>query len=177
MLNKIIIIASFFIFSTSCAQDDGIGKEDLKIRSNVDSLIHIKFQKFVGNSNYAVFSIINQNSYLILVENERNYKEYYFDKKENNVNLGMTYQKPNKLFNKLFDLKSYDRKFTTFYSKFYQEKDDYLARGNSTYFVVKDSIGNRYGEMRLSVFVQPIPIEAEVYLYLVNRIIHYMKDK
>lgn len=69
----------------------------------------------------------------------------------------------------MFDTSRYRTDFVTFNTDFYKSGYD-TASGNITYFVLKDREGKSYGEARLSVFVKPNPIDAEIYLNLINRV-------
>ena len=46
-----------------------------------------------------------------------------------------------------------------------------VVQGNPSYFVVKDVEGNRYGEYSLPIITSPIPINKDLYKYLVTELI------
>ena len=63
-----------------------------------------------------------------------------------------------------FELQNYSSAFIT------KMSDAEYIRGNSSYFVVKDENGNRYGEFCLSSFTSPMPIDGKLYGYIVRRL-------
>ncbi len=79
--------------------------------------------------------------------------------------------KPNELLAKAFDFSVYKSEFISFESDFFKEGYE-IARGNPTYFVVKDKNKKRYGEYVLSFFVSPVPYNKKVYGYITSTLIN-----
>lgn len=174
MFKIIIITLCFSCFNISCAQK--LSEIDMTSRQNAESIINTYFSDKVENSSYVVFSIADKD-FVVVIEKEKAYKEYYIrkDSTEKNIQIKDTiYNKSNALFKKMFNKELYHKEFITFTSDFFKPEYE-LAKGNSTYFVLKNE-EKRYGEVRLTVFVQPNPIDFEVYNYLVHRTIHYLNN-
>lgn len=65
----------------------------------------------------------------------------------------------------LFDLTKYDTGYITENSNAM-----YFTFGRMSYFVVKDSIGKRYGEFRLVMPAKPAPIDLNLWAYMIRKI-------
>lgn len=173
---RFIYLITILLLSVSmqgCSQNKPI-KEDYVSRENAEKLINENFKSKVDGKNFVLFSVAEKN-YLIVVENDNEYMEYYSEYEDGKITTSKTFSvdKKNRLYQKMFDKNSYRTDFVTFNTDFYKSGYD-TASGNITYFVLKDSKGKSYGEARLSIFVKPNPIDAEVYLNLVNRVLYYV---
>jgi len=156
-----------------CSQNGPI-KEDYVSRENAENIISEKFKEKIKEKNFVVFSIAEKD-YLVVIENEDEYTEYYTQYQDGKITSSITFSvgKEDRLYKKMFDKSGYRTDFVTFNTAFFKPSYE-KASGNITYFVLKDKKGKSYGESRLSVFVKPNPIDAEVYLNLVNRVLHYI---
>lgn len=64
----------------------------------------------------------------------------------------------------IFDLSKYHTDFIT------NVPDAKMVSGKRSYFVVKDIDGKRYGEYRLSAATAPLPINVNLWAYLIRRL-------
>lgn len=64
----------------------------------------------------------------------------------------------------IFDLSKYHTDFIT------NVPDAKMMSGKPSYFVVKDIDGKRYGEYRLSAATAPLPINVNLWAYLIRRL-------
>ncbi len=141
-------------------------------RIKTDEVITSYFSKYFNNKILA-FSI-NDLYYLVIIENDLKYEEYYISLDT----LSKSFQRP-----RLIDIKQNDSllkeafKLSNYHTDFIDIKSDYYKEGvknlmgSSTYFVLYDEKRIRYGESKLNVIIEPNPIYKEVYLYLVKTII------
>ncbi len=166
--NLIVLLFCCFLSISSCSQT--LNEEDLKSRNNADNLIEKLLDEEVKGRNYVLLCIEGQNC-IVIVENKDSYNEYYI-KNSKEVISGNTYNKSNKLLNKMFNKEIYQKGFITFNSDFFKPDGYEVSSGNITYFVFKDKSRNRYGEARLSVLIKPNPIDSEVYTYLIEKLIN-----
>jgi len=171
-----LIYLILFIMSTSisgCSQNKPI-KEDYVSRKNASDFIENNFEEIVSGKNYVVFSIAEKD-FLVIIENKDAYQEYFAKYNDGKISSkkSSTISKDNEVYSKMFDFESYRTDYITFNTDYFKSGYE-NASGNITYFVLKDKLGKSYGEARLSVIVKPNPIDAEVYLNLVNRVLHYV---
>lgn len=116
-----------------------------------------------------LYSVLDKD-YYVLIKDEKEYKEYYLTTdsfgKITEVRLLEKTKRENKELSQLnpFELQKYHSEFIT------KMPDADYIRGNSSYFVIKDESGKRYGEFCLSSFTLPMPIEGKLYGYLVRRL-------
>ncbi|MBS1920767.1 MAG: hypothetical protein JST17_10985 [Bacteroidetes bacterium] len=169
-MKNIIVISIFFLSSiTSIAQGESTkekadslsyvsrGKADL-VLSHFDS---IRTEKML-------YSISDEQYYVILKEGCC-YKEYYVHTDgSGNIIEQRTVKaskKNKKLLARAFNLVNY-------HTEFIRKVDNATVdQGNSSYFVLKDVDGKRYGEYSLSVITKPIPIDQQLYTYLLTRLL------
>lgn len=153
-----------------CTQE--LTEEELKSRRAAETIVSTYLKDEVRGHNYIIFSS-GDNQFVVLVKQINVYHEYYInDSNEANrvIQFDTIVRGDSKLFDRMFDRSNYRKDYTTFRSDFY--KDGYeTASGNITYFLFVTNDGSRLGESRLSVFVKPNPIDAEVYLYFVQRLL------
>lgn len=116
-----------------------------------------------------LYSVLDKN-YYVLIKDEKEYKEYYLTTdslgKITEVRLLEKTKRENKELSQLnpFKLQKYHSEFITNIPN-----AEYL-RGYSSYFVIKDKYGKRYGEFHLPVYTLPPPIDGKLYGYLIRRL-------
>jgi hypothetical protein len=169
-----ICMLGFFACLSCCSQK--LDNSALQSRQKAEFLTDQYLKNRVKECNYVLFSAADTD-YIILVENKDSSYTEYFMRISNEIKAGTikdTTIATSKLMRKIFDYKLYKEDFVTFNSDFFKKGYE-NSSGNITYFVFKNKNGKRYGEARLSVFVNPNPIDAEVYTYFVERLFYYSK--
>lgn len=117
-----------------------------------------------------LYSVLDKDYYVLVKDEEKKYKEYYITTdslgKITEVRFLERTKRKNKELSRLnpFELQKYRSGFIT------NMPDAEYVRGYSSYFVVKDESGERYGEFCLSSFTLPMPIDGKLYGYLVRRL-------
>lgn len=181
MNTKVYIFILFIVSFAECkAQTIWEKKTDslaLISRNKADKVLEHFAQL---NSPKLLYSIEDKYYYLII--GDIPYKEYYIElddigninrirflKATENKNRKQKKQQKQyyKLLSKaepIFDLNRYH---TNFITKISEAK--YL-NGKDTYFVIKDINGKRYGEYRLSAITLPLPINSNLWAYLIRRL-------
>lgn len=167
-INLLTLLLCSLLSLCSCSQS--MNEEDIISREKADNIIRKKLEKETNGRNYVLFSIANSN-YIVIVENKDNYSEYFI-KNSSDVVIGTTYDKQDKLFEKMFNTSIYKKEFITFESSFFKPKGYEMSSGNITYFVFKDKNRKRYGECRLSVLIKPNPIDSEIYVFLSKKLLN-----
>ncbi len=170
LLKYFSIIALLALMSCSAK----LSNVDNESRFNADKTVSLFLSDDIKDCKHIIFSVAEKD-FIIIVEKPNYYVEYFYNKSKNIVNVKkdkVIYNKPNELFKKMFNKDIYRKEFITFNSDFFSPEYE-ISSGNITYFVLKDEKSKRYGEARLSFFIKPNPIDAEVYLYLTNRIMEY----
>lgn len=145
--------------------------EDLKSRENAEKVINKNFLSDIKEENYIVFSVAEKN-FLIVIEKQNSYEEFFYNQEKKIKEKKSVYEKNNELMQKMFNKKNYHTEFITFNSDFFKPNYE-LSSGNITYFSYVTKKKKRLGEARLSFFIQPNPIDAEIYIYLTNKILEY----
>jgi len=171
-----IYITLFFllIVAQSCAQK--LSKENEMSRLAAENVIDKYLKNEVKDKNYIVFSS-GDIQFVVLVKDSDSYHEYFID----NSDKGSAYmqdtlfQSKDELFKKMFDLDSYHKSYTSFDSEFYKNGYE-ISSGNITYFALVTKDRAKYGESRLSFYVKPNPIDAEVYLYFTERLLKWVRS-
>lgn len=167
-----VVLLSITLILTSCSAK--LTSADIISRTNADKIIEENELDNVKGFNHIIFSVAEKD-FIIIVEKQDCYIEYFYKKGNDNIitkNTKVIYNKPNDLLKKIFNKTIYKKDFITFNSKFFSPQYE-ISSGNITYFVFKDEKDKRYGEARLSFFIKPNPIDAEIYLYLTNQILKY----
>lgn len=154
----------------ACSQE--LTEEEMRSRREAESVVNAYLKDRVKGYNYIIFSS-GGAQFIVLVNQAGSYHEYYIDD-SSGLNKVIQYDtivgNNPKLFDRMFDERAYRKDYTSFRSDFY--KDGYeTASGSITYFSLVTNDGSRLGESRLSMFVKPNPIDAEVYLYFVQRLL------
>lgn len=167
---KNIIAIFFFLSSITCiAQDEEIKKkiDSLSYANRAKADIVLRYFDSI-RAEKVLYSISDKHYYVILKEGHC-FKEYYIniDSAGNRIDQRTvkTSRKSKKILEKAFDLDSYHKEFIT------KANNPTVVQGNPTYFVVKDTESNRYGEFSLSAITVPIPIDKQVYNYLLTRLL------
>lgn len=133
----------------------------------------IKVPKMLYSLEDKYFYLIIKNSpyyeeYYISLDNSDKIKEIHSIKSEKNTKKQRRQQKQyQKLLSEaepIFDLNKYNTNYIT------KIPDAEFVRGRSSYFVVKDENGKRYGEFCLPSFTLPVPLDGKLYGYLVRRL-------
>lgn len=167
---KILLKCLLLVFSfQACSQE--LTEEELESRRIAETVVNKYLKDQVKGKSYIIFSS-GDTQFVVLVNQADSYHEYYIDESNgaNQVKYDTIIEADTNLFDRMFDEKAYRKDYTSFRSEFY--KDGYeTASGNITYFSLVTIDGSRLGESRLSVFVKPNPIDAEVYLYFVQRLL------
>lgn len=140
----------------------------------------------IGTSKI-LYSLEDKYFYLI-IEDIPNYKEYYVlldslgeiekkrllkveDKTRRQRKVQKQYTKLLLNAEPIFDLNRYH---TNYIRKIPDAK---MVAGRPSYFVVKGIDGKRYGEYRLSSVTMPVPINANLWVYIVSRLTDEMARK
>jgi len=155
--------------------------ERARVERFEDSLERIQSAQFISKyfhntlqkSNYILFSVGNQQ-YLIIVEREQLYDEYYFneDTSQNFKNYqAKTFKvpKPDSTLTKTFSENQYPKGIITIYSDFFKDKQPFFA-GLSSYFYLSKS-GEIFGEEHLTLIVNPSPMGKDVYKYILTELV------
>lgn len=171
---KLILHFAIFLF---LFYNLSIGQElsDFHVESRTKAdMVFTKIMEGQKKKDAPYILLASGNSHYVIVQDR--FSHYTFIQAELSsgekiaINKVTTEVKPNKLLKRAFDFSIYHRGFISFSSEFYNNGYD-IGSGAPTYFVVKDENGVRYGESVLSVFVKPNPIDAEVYAFLINKLI------
>ncbi len=167
-MKNIITILFFLSFITCTAQEEAIKKK-------ADSLSYVSRAKadlvlshFDSMRTEKILYSISDEHYYIILKDGCCYKEYYIhnDSEGNIINRrSVKTSKKNKLLAKAFDLDNYHTGFVT------KADNPTVVQGNPSYFVVKDIGGKRYGEYSLSTITVPVPIDKQLYNYLLTRLL------
>ncbi len=175
-MNRItLLITCFFLTLVGNVYCQEIGTYDKLSIERADKITNTCLKEDLSNKEYILFSN-GDIAYLIIVKEKNFYKEYFVEidtitqEKTQKV---LLIENPQEILVKAFDTSIYHSGFINFESEFY--KDGYTkAWGNNTYFVYVSANGERYGECRLSIIVEPNPIDKDVYNYLQTRITNYI---
>lgn len=169
-MKNIIITSIFFLSSIVCIAQGEI------LKNKADSLSHVSRVKadlilnhFDSLRAEKILYSISDEQYYIVMKDGCCYKEYYIhaDSAGNirEQRLVKTSKQSKKLLAKAFNISNYQKDFIT-------KADNPIAvEGNPSYFVLKDVDGKRYGEYSLSVITVPIPIDKQLYNYLLTRLL------
>jgi hypothetical protein len=170
VMKNIIITLLFFLSSiVSIAQNEALKKK-------ADSLSYVSRAKadlvlshFDSIKTAKILYSISDKQYYVILRDGCCYKEYYIHTDSaGNVKeqrLTKTSKQNKKLLAKAFDVNSYQKDFIT------RADNTTAVQGNPSYFVLKNVDGKRYGEYSLSVITVPIPIDKQLYNYLLTRLL------
>lgn len=168
---KILAILMFISISfQACSQQ--LAMEELESRKKAQIIVDEYLSYQVKDKDYILFSS-DDAFFIIFVKDSNSFHEYYIDNSNEFVQVtrrDTIIVGENELYNKMFDVSSYRKDYTSFRTEFYKNGYD-ISSGSYTYFVMVTNSGVRIGECRLSMFVKPTPMAAEIYLYFVNRML------
>ena len=125
------------------------------------------------NKNYIVFSNSDKR-FIIIIDNNDSYREYYVNYMNANPKIidVKEVEKSNSLLSRMFEKSIYRTDYVSLNSNFYN--DGYkTSTGNVTYFAYHNVDGKVYGESRLTVVIDPNPIDREIYNYLSLRMLKF----
>ena len=175
-INKIMKIKTLIIGLLCCFVSGLIHGQSL---NHVDSVsrekahITVNNLKILTRSNYLLFSIADKWYLIIVKKKDGMFYQYYINSDTSKLRQQVTKKykviKSNTILQHAFKKGLYHREYITFNSPFYKDNPA-QAEGNLTYFYLYDS-GIKYGESRLSIFIQPNPIDNQVYDYLRNKLL------
>ena len=173
---RTILLSSFLIaIATTYSFTQVLQVEDFGVEENVRELLHSE----ISNKEYVILSIAGKNTILILSEGNDCYREYFLVKNDKSNSLEVKKSKKIKssqILEDMFADSIYRKEFITFDSEFFQPNGYEFSLGELTYFVFINKNGDKLGEARLSVFINPNPINQEIYMYLIRRILHYNRQ-
>lgn len=169
MRNIIFVVVSLFGFAVCRTQYP-------TVKNKADSLSYVSRAKadlvlshFDNVRTAKILYSISDEQYYVVLKDECCYKEYYIhaDSAGNVIEqrLVKSTKQNTRLLQKAFNVRNYLTKFVTKADK------PSVVEGNPSYFVLKDIAGKRYGEYSLSVITSPIPIDRQLYSYLLTRLL------
>ena len=154
----LLLILSFGLAKSQSSQDYTSREKADRILRRFDS---VKACKLV----YSVSDIY----YYVIFKEGRTYKEICIrtDTLGNIIKQQVVKNKKgnNALLNQALNIGDYHKNYIT------RVDSATVIQGNPSYFVVKDVEGNRYGEYSLPIITSPIPINKNLYKYLVTELI------
>lgn len=181
MNTKVYILILFIVsFAEHNAQTIWEKKRDslaLISRNKADKVLE-QFSQI----NYPKLLYSMEDKYYYLIIGDIPYKEYYIELDDiGNINkvrcikslqpknrkqrkLQKQYQKLLAEAEPVFDLNRYHTEFIT------KIPDAKIVSGGLSYFVLKDIDGKRYGEYYLSSITLPLPINSNLWVYLIRRL-------
>ena len=134
---------------------------------NKANLVVTKVFKLSSKSNYLLFSI-GDRWYYIAVKKNGSFHQYYMDidsVASNRFPIRLPYSKTDKsILERAFNENLYHSGYINYNSDFYKS-GKYQAEGNFTYIYLFKR-GVKYGEARLSIFIEPNPIDKAINDYL-----------
>lgn len=172
---KIYKIAILLLLPTVLYGQITLSKSAILNRKAADSLVRTMLHDKVKDKQYVIFSSGGTN-YIIGIDQGKSYLEYYIKRNTNGLASvkSKIIKKKDSIQCKMFNRHLYKAGYITLESDFYKEGYE-VSSGNTTYFVMKDIKGERFGESALTVFIKPNPIDAGIYLYFVDRLLFYAR--
>ena len=169
-MKKILILIIILNSGYSNSQEMNDFEKESRIKAD---LVFEKTAKSQSeNLPYLLLSSGNIN-YLIIIDKKTFYTQitaFLNPKQSVEIKAVKTIKKPNEILEKAFNKSLYHKGFIGFESEFFKNGYE-IASGTTTYFVMKDSERNRFGESSLSFFIKPNPIDVEIYNYLTNKML------
>lgn len=157
-------VSSFSIYSQDIDFQKLRDSLALESRGKADKVL----EHFDNYDNPKLLYSIADKDYYILIKEECKFKEFYLSIN----NQGKIIEKRElklKKRDKKYISKAF--KFKDYHTDFIKEKTDAtFVRGKPTYFVVKDTDGNRFGEYRLAGFTLPTVIDGKLYGFLTRKL-------
>ncbi len=168
----IVLLVSISYCNAQCENLYGTGSMEslLSSREKADRLLEL----FRENVPKVLYFLEDCYYYLIIKASPRN-KEYYIaldslgEIRVLYVLAERTKTAKQKRYEKLL-LEAGPIFEPTYYKKVSQSLETRTALGRSSYFVMKDANGKRFGEYCLSALTIPLPINQALWIYLINRL-------
>lgn len=169
-----VIIISILCFNNFCLGQNELSGFHLESRNKADFLIDELIEE--GHFDLSPYALLASNNtyYLIILDRGTHYSMAWVELEKNGnikVDKVKNIKTSNSILKKVFDFKDYHKDFISFDSEFYKNGYE-LASGATTYFVVKDKNGIRYGESVLSMLVSPNPIDKKIYGFMATELIN-----
>ena len=167
---KNIIVILFFLSSITCvAQEEAIKKKSDSLSYVSRAKADLILSHFDSIKTEKILYSVSDEQYYLILKDGCCYREYYIhtDSAGNikDQRIAKTSKKNKKLLTRAFNLNNYHNEFVT------RAKNPTVVQGNPSYFVVKDIDGKRYGEYSLSTITVPVPIDKQLYNYLLTRLL------
>ena len=167
---KNIIVILFFLSSITCvAQEETIKKKSDSLSYVSRAKADLILSQFDSIKTEKILYSISDEQYYLILKDGCCYREYYIhtDSAGNikDQRISKTSKKNKKLLTRAFDLNNYHKEFVT------RANNPTVVQGNPSYFVVKDIDGKRYGEYSLSTITVPVPIDKQLYNYLLTKLL------
>jgi hypothetical protein len=172
----LIILVLFFSFASNAQEKWERATDSIAMFSRNKALIVLNHFDTI-NAPKILYSLENQYFYLI-IKDAPLYKEYYIKLDNSNkiekiclIKAKNKIKKRQKQYNKLllkaepiFNLNKYHTNFVT------SVPNAKIAAGRQSYFVIQDVDKKRYGEYSLSTITTPLPIDVNLWAYLVQKL-------
>ena len=170
-MKNIIITLLFFLSSITCiAQDEAVKKKADSLTYASRAKADLVLSHFDSIKTEKILYSISDEHYYVILKDGCCYNEYYIQAdsagKIKDERVVKTSKRNKKLLTKAFVLNGYHENFIT------RVDNPTADQGNPSYFVVKDVDGKRYGEYALAVITFPIPIDKQLYDYLLIRLLN-----
>ncbi|NHA07844.1 hypothetical protein G7092_28855 [Mucilaginibacter sp. HC2] len=171
MKYKLITVLIVLSFTFKAGYCQILRHADSVTRKKADSIV-LRLGSSVKDNAYLLFSITDR-WYLVIVEKQQRYYEYYLNIKDKNLEpQDEKIVNRSQLLSKAFNIVRYQKGYITFNSDFFKGKQ-IVSEGNITYFYLM-KMGVKYGEARLSVKISPNPIDEKLYDYLSSELLIFM---
>ena len=166
----LLLVALTLGFAQSCKAQELTAVDSL-YRQAADNILG---EYFPENADRIIYSI-GTGIHLVIEDGQNSYHHYviysgFMDM--NGIVDTIVVGKPNAALDEAFKRCGYLKGFTTLASEFF--KDGYegtLTFNSSFYFVLIDKEGDRYGEARLPIAINPNPTPTEVYFYVYSTLV------
>jgi len=167
---KNIIAILFFLSSITCiAQEETIKKKTDSLSYVSRARADLVLSHFDSMRTEKILYSISDEQYYVILKDVCRYKQYYIhiDSTGNIIDQRTvkTSNKNKKLLARAFNLDNYHTEFIT------KADNPTVVQGNPSYFVIKNVNGKRYGEYSLSTITVPVPIDKQLYNYLLTGLI------
>ena len=163
-----------FVFVQYVNGQDALTGYDLESRNKADLVFECLLEvQNIQQTPYVLLSSGN-SSYFIILNRKSHYTMVWgklLEDQSFKVTSLKNQNKSDKLIESAFNIKNYHDGFISWDSEFYADGYE-MASGAPTYFVMKDSNGNRFGESVLSMLVSPNPIDKKIYGYMATELIN-----
>jgi len=170
-MKKTLIILLIIVLSNSCKAQNKSSDTFEKVNDSICLSCREKADFILKQFDDIIFpkilySLDNRDFYVIIKKDSR-ILEYYISIDKNDEikkRILKTKNKDKEYLLNVFDFKNYHKGFIT------KSKDAKYVRGKLSYFVLMDVYNKRFGEYCLSSFTLPIPIDGELFAYLIKHL-------